>query len=433
MAKKRSNDSGSDPIDAILAVNDPTPLLAVVDGEEMFCDLLRVLKQHIIMDDCCATAMALWVISVYCYEQFQYSPLLLINAPEKACGKSVALSVVAKLVPKPLECTNITVAALFRVVENRRPTLLIDEADTFLEGKNELAGILNKGYEKGGVVLRVETVGDRYQEVAYRVFGPKALAGIALERHLPDATLSRGIPIAMRRKKKDESVVRLRHTDPSVFSNLRSRIHKFVSDHHDQLVHGYSELPEQLSDREQDCWEPLFAVASCIGPFCIDLACKSALDIKSTAPEAQSVSNNLLLDIREVLFGHSGLYIPTVDLLDKLTADPEMGWGSYNRGQPLTARQLSRNIQQYGVRSKTVRVSAKSTPKGYEVRDFEDAFIRYLPEFERDINQTHPSSVLESKAHMDTLLSLESCNAGDKGPRPSTATNFDSSLSREIG
>ena len=126
MAKKRSNDSGSDPIDAILAVNDPTPLLAVVDGEEMFCDLLRVLKQHIIMDDCCATAMALWVISVYCYEQFQYSPLLLINAPEKACGKSVALSVVAKLVPKPLECTNITVAALFRVVENRRTTLLID-------------------------------------------------------------------------------------------------------------------------------------------------------------------------------------------------------------------------------------------------------------------------------------------------------------------
>lgn len=44
MAKKRSNDSGSDPIDAILAVNDPTPLLTVVDGEEMFSDLLRAVS-----------------------------------------------------------------------------------------------------------------------------------------------------------------------------------------------------------------------------------------------------------------------------------------------------------------------------------------------------------------------------------------------------
>jgi hypothetical protein len=303
--------------------------------------------------------------------------------------------------------------------------VLIDEADTFLEVKTELAGILNKGFEKGGVVLRVETIGDRYQEVAYRVFGPKALAGISLERHLPDATLSRGIQIAMRRKKKGQSVVRLRSTDPSVFSSLRSRIRKFVTDHQDQLSHGYPNMPEQLSDREQDCWEPLFSVAACISAHCVDLACKSALVIKSAMPEVQSISNNLLLDIREVLSGYSGLYIHTVDLLDKLTADLEMGWGTYNRGQPLTARQLSRNIQQYGVRSKTVRVSASSTPKGYEVRDFEDAFIRYLPETESiggEVVMT--SSAIESKSKMDELLSLEPLDVSGEKLVPSATADF---------
>ena len=34
----------------------------------------------------------------------------------------------------------------------------------------------------------------------------------------------------------------------------------------------------------------------------------------------------------------------------------------------------------YGVKPKTVRMKSNYTPKGYEVRDFEDAFARYLPE-----------------------------------------------------
>lgn len=34
----------------------------------------------------------------------------------------------------------------------------------------------------------------------------------------------------------------------------------------------------------------------------------------------------------------------------------------------------------YGIKPKTVRMSATNTPKGYEVRDFQDAFARYLPE-----------------------------------------------------
>jgi hypothetical protein len=117
MAKKRVFDNGDDPIEKMLGVNDPTPWLSPVDGEKLFADLVGELKRHIVLDDSSAIAMSLWIIAVYAYEQFQYSPLLLINAPEKACGKSVALSAVAKLVPRPLECANITVAALFRIVE----------------------------------------------------------------------------------------------------------------------------------------------------------------------------------------------------------------------------------------------------------------------------------------------------------------------------
>ena len=90
------------------------------------------------------------------------------------------------------------------------------------------------------------------------------------------------------------------------------------------------------------------------------------------------MSNNLLADIREVLASYRDRYIPSAKLLELLFKDSEMGWDSYNRGFPLTARQLAKNLSSYGIRSKTVRMRVASTPKGYEVREFEEVFKRYL-------------------------------------------------------
>lgn len=376
--KKHLSAPSNDRLDSLLAQNDPIPLLTAVEPFPLFNDLVGTVQRYAVLDSHYAVAIALWVIQTYCYRLFSHAPLLIINAPERACGKSVLLTLLARLVPKPLECSNITAAALFRVVQSHQPTLLIDEADTFLEGKVDLAGILNKGYEKGGVVLRTETIGDRFEVVPYQVYGPKALAGIALERHLPDATLSRGIHISMRRKVRGESVERLRNADTKVFSELRCRLHRFVQDYSGILAEGFESMPEELSDREQDNWAPLFAIANCSGDEALVMVREAALYAKGATQEPQSMSNNLLADIREVLEAHESPYIPTVDLLDLLWNDPEMGWDRYNRGVPLTARQLSKNLGSYGIRSKTVRVGAQ-TPKGYEVREFDEAFKRYLP------------------------------------------------------
>ncbi|MBB5202845.1 putative DNA primase/helicase [Inhella inkyongensis] len=378
MAKQNAPNNGRDLIDEILSENDPTPCLNPISPGLLLGHLVELLMRYIVMSYHDAVTMALWIIHAYCYRYFEYSPLLIINAPERACGKSVALGLVAKLVPRPLECANITLAALFRVIQNRSPTVLIDEGDTFLDGKSELAGILNKGYEQGGVVLRVETVGDKMVETAYRVFGPKAIAGISLERHLPDATMSRGIQIAMRRKVKGEQVDRLRGANPSGFRALHSQMGRFVQDHEMQLQRGFAALPDELSDREQDNWEPLFTIAACMGAPFVEITRKAALSGKAMTQEPHSVTNNLLSDVREVLQGHEHQYVTTALLIEKLTGDEDLAWKTYNKGFPLTPRQLARNLQPYGIRPKTVRMGPLDTPKGYEVRDFRDAFERYL-------------------------------------------------------
>ena len=71
-------------------------------------------------------------------------------------------------------------------------------------------------------------------------------------------------------------------------------------------------------------------------------------------------------------------------LIEKLTDDDELGWATYNRGKPITPRQMAKQLDVYGIKPKTVRQPKSamdphgSTPKGYYLADFKDAFARYL-------------------------------------------------------
>lgn len=379
MASKKNFKPVSRGVEEYLGKNRPAPLGEPVDSDVLMNDLIFQIKKYVVISDHAALSLALWAINTWCYDLFDRCPILLINAPERECGKTQLLKIVEKLVFCPIETANITMAALFRIISKYHPTVLIDEADTFMDGKNEMAGILNKGYERGGFVLRVESDGKEMRECAYEVHGPKAMAGIMLERHLQDATMSRGIQIPLRRKTRDDKVGRLRSADPKVFLSLCSRINRFVQDHKETLAKGWDDLPELLSDRQQDNWESLLAIAHCFGPEWYDKAKEAALALCVETTPPKSSSNQLLEDIREVLQDYEGLYIPSVELLEKLTSHKDMDWSNYNRGQPISSRQLARFLSAYGIKSKTVRMKANSTPKGYEVREFEDAFGRYLP------------------------------------------------------
>ena len=75
-------------------------------------------------------------------------PRLLFASPEMRCGKTTALGVLRRLSFRALQAANISTAAVFRTIEAMRPTLLIDEADTFLAKSDELRGVVNSGHER---------------------------------------------------------------------------------------------------------------------------------------------------------------------------------------------------------------------------------------------------------------------------------------------
>jgi Protein of unknown function (DUF3631) len=125
-------------------------------GQTLLNDLESLLQRHVILPAFAPETLALWVLHTYAFELRDVSTYLGIESPEKRCGKTTLLSVLNRLANRPVAAANISPSAFFRVIEDIRPTLLIDEADTFLRGNDEIRGILNAGYTRDtAYVMRV--------------------------------------------------------------------------------------------------------------------------------------------------------------------------------------------------------------------------------------------------------------------------------------
>lgn len=374
-----------------------------VNPAQLLNEISDTIRRFLVLDTEQAHAATLWVALTWFVDVVEYVPLAIINAPEKACGKTQLLTVLRRMAYRPLPAANASASALFRAVELWRPTIFIDEADTFFRDNTELHGLVNAGYQRDGFVLRSEATGDNFEPRVFSVFSAKALAGIALEKHLPDATMSRGIIFNMRRKLSYEAVNRLRHAPGALFETIAAKLARFAADYSPQVKQARPVLPEALGDREQDNWDGLLAIASCAGNEWLDRATKAALKLSGAGEKTVSASNELLADIQHVWNKTHLERISTVDMLRHLCEDEESAWATYNRGKPLTPRQLARLLAGYGIASKTIRLGAYETQKGFEISQFSDAFARYLPQnallsvTESQTNNHGPFSVTDSE------------------------------------
>lgn len=253
-ARQQSNDTNP-------MLHDIEPWPEPVDPCQLLLDIVEAVNRHIICPGETATTVALWVAMTWYMDVIEVAPLVVITAPEKRCGKSQLLSLMGKLVKRPLIASNITPAAMFRSIDAWQPTLMVDEADTFVRDNEELRGIINSGHTRDSAYV-IRVVGDDYTPRQFSVWGAKALAGIG---NLPDTLMDRSIPLVLRRKLPHERVERLRHADLNRFPRLAAQLARFAIDNREAVRAARPKLPEQLNDRAQDNWEPLMAIAEAAG------------------------------------------------------------------------------------------------------------------------------------------------------------------------
>lgn len=358
-----------------LLLLDPDPWPEQVDGAELLDQISATLSSYVVMGKEAADAQALWVIHTHALDATRVSPILGITSPQKRCGKSTNLEVLRALVRKPLFASNITAAALFRTVEEACPTLLIDEADSFLASSEELRGILNSGHTRAGAAV-IRTTGEDFKPRVFSTWCPKVISCIG---KLASTIEDRSIGIPLRRRRPDEHVQRLRLDRLAEPEPLQQKALRWVRDNIDALRKAEPEIPEQLHDRAQDNWRPLLAIAELAGGEWRQRARRAAVALSGSVDDGDtSPAVQLLFDIRDVFRDRQGDKITTEELLLALCAREDRPWRESRRGKPLSAIQLARLLKPFGIAPKGIRVG-DSSPKGYVAAQFADAFARYLP------------------------------------------------------
>lgn len=352
----------------------PEPWLDPIDGVELLDAISGALRRHVVMNPASVLAAALWVLAVYAFELFALFPRLAIISPEKGCGKTTLLDLLSRLVPKPLFAANVTAAAVFRTIEDIRPTLLIDEADTYLPSNPELRNVLNSGHRRDGTVVRCAGDG------APRQFSTSAPAAIAAIGRLPGTLEDRSIMLRLRRRRVDEPVALLRLDQETDYLELARKAARWTHDATALLTGADPSIPQGLFNRVADNWRPLLAVADAAGGEWPSRARATALALSGAEidDDSQSKGVRLLHDLRDLFHTEPSGVLFSEEIVQRLTAMEERPWAEFLLGKPITKPQLAKLLNPFRVKPGSVR-RGERTSKGYRKHDLTDAFERYLP------------------------------------------------------
>jgi putative DNA primase/helicase len=351
----------------------PTPW----DGEVRLGDVLdevyKAIRKHVVLSHESAVAVTLWVAWSYAVVRTpggptgDTCPILAICSPTKRCGKSTLLTLLSYLCPAVISASNVSSAAVFRLVEREKPTLLIDECECFVHESEELRGLLNASHKREtSYVLRC--VGESFTPQKFSTWCVKC---VALIGRLPDTLTDRSILVRLQRKRADETVATLDDEAAEHLRTLSRKLSKAIDASVQAAMYAARPtLPVTLHDRAKDNWKRLVALADIGGGRWPAEARKSAVVLSLDDGEPESLGVQAIIDAVGV-FGNVDRLRPE-ELVERLLEIPDRPWPTLSRGRPLTAKKLASVLAPYGVQA--VRDHGG---RWYRKTDFVDAFQRY--------------------------------------------------------
>jgi putative DNA primase/helicase len=335
-------------------IEDILPWPDDIEGDHVASALAASLKRYVVLPDAAAAALALWVLHTWLVDRFTISPRLAVTSPTKGCGKTTALRFLNQVVRRPKRAGSISPPALFRVVEQFHPTIILDETEKYIEHGSDLHALLNEGHCTGGTVLRV--LGDKLELREFSVFGAVAFAA---NGRLADDLEQRSIVIELQRRRADESVSELREDRCEHLTNLARMCARWADDVGGDVA-GHDPDMAGLINRDADNWRPLFAIADLVGSDWPSRAREAAFAL--TPKHSESIGPMLLGDIKAVFDDRSVDRLSSAEICTALCGMEGKPWADW-KGKSLTANQLARLLKSFGITSDSVRIGDR-TPEG---------------------------------------------------------------------
>jgi putative DNA primase/helicase len=355
-----------------------------VDGNELVDEIFTAIERCVYLTYEQILAITYWVLHTYFVrtkseqQAFRYSPILHLTSWLFGCGKTVLQDLLAEICNRSQKASNISISSVYRLLHSRRPTLFLDEIDTYFPNRDELIGILNAGYdERVGTVMRQSSKGNDWSETAeFSVWGAKCLAGIGSQV----ATLeSRSIKIQLIRKPTQHKLIRLHDViaqDPEFFLNIRRKCVRFAIDKEEALIRQPTAYSDTLSDRANDCWSGLFKLAALIGGDVQKLQ-DAAIKLSSSSGPEKSEFEEFLLDLKPFVESFPQSRIPSNALVEYLRSLEDRPY----RYKGFSAYDLASKFRPHGIGPVQMRVEGSNrNVKGYEKAELQQLISKYLQE-----------------------------------------------------
>jgi hypothetical protein len=336
----------------------------------------ELLKQYLALNPHEYTAVALWILHTHVFSQFVITPRLALVSPVRGCGKTTACEFLVLLTARGRKEDGITPAAIIRLIDQERCTMMLDEGDNLgldFRTNGILRSILNSGHRRGGSLTKV--IKDAPKR--FVTFAPLAIAAIGM---LPLPLMHRAIVVHMERATR--TLRRLDGSDPAI-NVAYDMVRTWAGS---AKLNLEPELPKELRNRPADNWRPLVSIADSFGAAWGASARDAAIYFSRTHRDEDAAV--ILLNDIHVIFDQRGVdRLASAVLVAELVAMDDSMWSDW-RGrrddqQPrcLSQGELASLLKPFGIGPKSVwprqrRQGAKSS-KGYKRAWFEAAWAAY--------------------------------------------------------
>ena len=344
-----------------------------VDTHTLLIELMAQLRRYVVVQDDVAIAITLWILFSWVHEVAVHSPLLVATSAEPDSGKSTLLGVLGFLVPRPYSVVELTGTNIYRIVDLKNRTLLIDEADQLFRRKAALAEIINAGWTRGSARIPRIVHGVIHE---FDAFCPKVIGMLGL--NLPSTMASRAIVCMLWPKLPSEQVADFRHVDDDDFTTLRRKLMRWAADNAVLLKDATPVVPPGFSNRVTANWCLLLAIADVAGGLWPEWARAAAVKL-SHQRHQPSERLRLLAALHPLLATRE--QITSAELVELLVADADGEWAEFHGRGPITQRQVAALLAWFEIFPVVLHPTkqASLSRRGYRRSQFGDLFARFLP------------------------------------------------------
>ena len=361
--------------------DDPEPCADEVDGAELISGISAFIRRHVWIDEPSADALALWVPMTWIHDRLDISTFVNLTSATKRCGKSLLLELLGELVYRRMVLSGPTTeAVLFRMVEAHAPTLMLDEADTYLPDAEGLRGVVN-GSQRRALAYIARCVGEDNEVRRFATFCPKLIAGIG---GIPDTVRDRSLVVRLERKPASERVPPWRERDCVAVNAMRAQIARWTGDHAARIVATLPAVtfPNALHDRARDAWESLLAIANVAGDGWPGRAWKSCEHFAAAGEGDEGGAREMLLADLYAIFEAADMpaVLSSTTIVERLHDMEGRPWKEWRRGKPITAHALARLLKPFEIAPRQDRKAGNGANlRGYQRADLEGVWEAYFP------------------------------------------------------